>query len=454
MSIIIPKTIIIYYGVILMNKNFFLEVNKKADYFIERYENNIYISNFIDVIVSIGFPIALTGSIFYIAANPPRGTDYWLFKLWLSSAAQMKGALMVPYFFTWGIISVVISFSLSYKLSFKSIFDPILASVISTLSFLAFSFAGGPSGSFSPEVIYKITGPNGVLTAFIISIACFRLLTFIYNKNLYFNVKFGVSPLLSRSMKNLFPAMIIIPLMWLLGLIIGGLSGGSFQIGITAAIEYIVSLNSSLPKDMAGACASSLLYFTGMDGSMIKQPVYNVFMNQGGFGTFLPLSVLFILSYSKHLKQIGKLVLVPCIFNISFPIMFAAPIIMNPIYLIPFVLYPLIGTIINYLIISTGILSVTVEATYTMPVLLSGYFSTTGEIIGVMLQVLNFVLSLLIYYPFFLYHESRLVKLYGIEKEVNYPGSGYSARIQIHCAAAFKKIKEFSVVKKGSSLQK
>jgi cellobiose-specific phosphotransferase system component IIC len=62
-------------------------------------------------------------------------------------------------------------------------------------------------------------------------------------------------------------------------------------------------------------------------------------------------------------------------------------------------------------------LAVTVEATQTMPFMISGYFSTAGQAMGIFLQVFNFILSGLVYYPFFRCHELKLVEKYGTQEE-------------------------------------
>jgi len=384
--------------------------------FLEKFENNLYISSFKEAIISVGFPLMLAGSVFYIAVNPPRGTDSEFFKVWMSSAFEFRNELMIPYYFTCGMVSLVMAFTLSYKVSQKLKLNPLLSGIISVLSYLGLCFPGDTTGFFTIMDMSKITGPNGLFMALLVSIACVKILAFLERQKLCFNAPFGLSASLSIAFKNMFPIMAVIPLMWVLGWILRIILGHSLQLGLSSLAISIISSTSGLAKDMLSSAMTSLLYFIGMDGQAIKQPVYTVLMNQGGVGTLLPLIILFMLSYSRHLKHIGQLVIIPGLFNIPYPVIFAVPLILNPIYLIPFILCPLINTLLNYLIVASGMLTITVEATQTMPVILSGYFSTAGQVLGVVLQLFNFVLSAFIYYPFFRYHECRMMQLYEREK--------------------------------------
>jgi PTS system cellobiose-specific IIC component len=117
------------------------------------------------------------------------------------------------------------------------------------------------------------------------------------------------------------------------------------------------------------------------------------------------------------MKHIGKSTILPGLFNIPFPFLFAVPVIFNPIYIIPLILCPLVTTTVNYLVLMSGVLTVTVESTNTLPVLFSGYLSSAGHLIGVFLQLLNFIIALFIYYPFFKYHEGKIIARYGTRQE-------------------------------------
>lgn len=75
---------------------------------------------------------------------------------------------------------------------------------------------------------------------------------------------------------------------------------------------------------------------------------------------------------------------------------------MNPLLIIPFILAPLVLTLITYLAMSTGIVPrpAGIAVPWTMPVIISGYLASGGKIMGAVLQVVNLIIAALIYYPF------------------------------------------------------
>ncbi len=74
-----------------------------------------------------------------------------------------------------------------------------------------------------------------------------------------------------------------------------------------------------------------------------------------GAGATLALVVMFMFSKSQYLKSLGRLGFLPGLFNINEPIIFGAPIVMNPILGIPFIIGPIIMTILSYVLTITGL---------------------------------------------------------------------------------------------------
>ena len=111
--------------------------------------------------------------------------------------------------------------------------------------------------------------------------------------------------------------------------------------------------------------------------------------------------VIVIISKSKRLKDLGKLALVPGIFGINEPVVFGIPVIFNLRIAIPFVIVPVVNTIISGLVFSFNWVPYTtgVMLPWTTPPLISGWLST-GSWLGSVLQLFEIVLGMLIYYPF------------------------------------------------------
>lgn len=113
-----------------------------------------------------------------------------------------------------------------------------------------------------------------------------------------------------------------------------------------------------------------------------------------------------LLSKSKAQKQIGRVALIPALFGINEPILFGAPIVLNPIFFIPYVICGgIIGTV-PYWMMHFGLLKC---STFTPPyvgVFLEGYL-TNFDYMSIVANLIQIGLSILVWYPFFKIYEKR-----------------------------------------------
>ena len=112
--------------------------------------------------------------------------------------------------------------------------------------------------------------------------------------------------------------------------------------------------------------------------------------------------VLALLLFSKRIaaKKISKIALMPAIFNISEPITFGLPIILNPIYLIPWLVAQPLAFYIGLFAIKIGFIGPIVNnVPWTVPTLISGLLYT-GSFKGVIVQAVIVVVTTALYIPF------------------------------------------------------
>ncbi|HBE9725335.1 PTS transporter subunit EIIC [Clostridioides difficile] len=122
----------------------------------------------------------------------------------------------------------------------------------------------------------------------------------------------------------------------------------------------------------------------------------------------LALVVMFMFSKSQYLKSLGRLGFLPGLFNINEPIIFGAPIVMNPILGIPFIIGPIIMTILSYVLTITGVIPMMVaRLPFAMPAPIAAVMSTNWSILAGILVLINFVISFAVYYPFFKVFEKQ-----------------------------------------------
>jgi lactose/cellobiose-specific phosphotransferase system IIC component len=137
--------------------------------------------------------------------------------------------------------------------------------------------------------------------------------------------------------------------------------------------------------------------------NIITKHFLDTFVFMGGSGASICLlAALLIASRNNGSRRLAKISLVPGVFNINEILLFGLPVILNPIFLLPFVLVPLVMTMTSYLAVSLGFVPLpnqALELNWTTPPILGGYLST-GSLSGSLLQVFNLVLGTLMYIPF------------------------------------------------------
>ena len=140
----------------------------------------------------------------------------------------------------------------------------------------------------------------------------------------------------------------------------------------------------------------------GENAVIITDQFYSQFITFTGCGITMGLVInMFILSKSKQFKQLGRLSLVPACFNINEPVIFGLPIVLNPLMLVPYILVPVLSSIITFAAIKTGIMQPFggVMVPWTTPPIISGLL--VGGWKAAVLQVIVIILSTVIYHPFF-----------------------------------------------------
>lgn len=136
-----------------------------------------------------------------------------------------------------------------------------------------------------------------------------------------------------------------------------------------------------------------------------------LFVFPGGAGATLPLAALLALSKVERLRKIGRVTLVPSLFNINEPLLFGLPIVFNPFLAVPFVITPLLLATISYVAIARGI--VARPALYVpagVPSLASTYLATL-DVRAIALVCVNIGIATLLYIPFvraYERHEARI----------------------------------------------
>jgi Phosphotransferase system, EIIC. len=117
-----------------------------------------------------------------------------------------------------------------------------------------------------------------------------------------------------------------------------------------------------------------------------------------------------LFSKSKYLRNLGRVAILPGICNINEPVIFGAPIMLNPILAIPFIVGPIVTGIISYLAMYFNLVARPyILAPWTLPAPIGAYLTTGGDWRAIVLCLINIIITGIIYYPFFKAYERQML---------------------------------------------
>ncbi len=347
-----------------------------------------------------------------------------------AAGGSIYSVLSLLYNITFGFAAVYLAFAISFFDTAKTnIHSTIrLAACICSLGcYLAFL---GPDVLSGAKTLVGYTKMSNIFPAILISLLSTRLFLLFYN---FINKRHPAHTAFSRSMQTLVPILICFIIFGTVAEIITVIYG-------SANFNDLLTEMLSMPFNDIGATFlggflitlfESLLWFFGIHGGnvfdelltspsgvfafshgqIVTKPFIDTFVLIGGCGTAISLFIAIALfSKDRHKKRLCKTSAIPLIFNINEILIFGLPIVLNPIYLIPFLLTPIISYAVAYAALATGIIPPIINASvqWTTPVLISGY-KATGSIYGCVLQIVIILIGVAVYTPFVLI-ENRVQK--------------------------------------------
>jgi PTS system cellobiose-specific IIC component len=121
----------------------------------------------------------------------------------------------------------------------------------------------------------------------------------------------------------------------------------------------------------------------------------------GSGGTLTLLIVILVLSKRADYKTVAKLGMGPGLFNINEPVMFGLPIVLNPIMLIPFIVAPVVSTMIGFVATQLSLVNpVVVAVPWVVPPFLMSFLATGGDWRAPIVTLVSFAATLVIWAPF------------------------------------------------------
>jgi PTS system cellobiose-specific IIC component len=270
-------------------------------------------------------------------------------------------------------------------------------------------------------------GSKGLFTAILIALITVRVQKFFTDKNFVIKLPENVPPVVYESFLSLSPMVFLVLLFWAIRFVLGVDINHIVQ---TAFSPLVFALNT-LPGILVYALLVTLLWSVGINGDnavdAVVAPIFlqflaanveamtggqplpyitaygffTIFVNVGGTGATIALALIMLNSKEPGYRKVSRLSLPTQIFQINEPIFFGFPIVLNPIFMIPYILNALILTTGTYLLMHWGVLNKPfVNVPWTTPPLIGHYLVTGGDWKAPVWGAVSIVIAMAIYYPF------------------------------------------------------
>jgi PTS system cellobiose-specific IIC component len=399
--------------------------------------SNIYLQAIRDAFIVFTLPLIIAGSLFLIIANPPPifGLDTWVLRY--------QAAILVPYELSFGLMALFLTFGVAYSIAQYRRTEAVQPAVLAMVLFLVASVPIKDLNNLRLGEILPYLGGQGLLVGILFGIISVEVVYWFRKSRYTIRLPKTVPPNVKRSFEILVPAVLLLTLVWGLEWFISShtfvnadkqIQQYTLPILLMEVFKPLVIVQDSYPAAVLEIVLMMLLWSVGIHGmnivtaiampfwlttltanasgghGIVTEPFFHIFAHLGGSGATWPLVIYMLRSRSAQLRTVGKVALGPAIFNINEPVTFGVPMVLNPIMMIPFVLVPVLIVTINYLVFSFGLVHVpVVMQPFTVPIGLSGFIATGGDIRGSLLQFFDLAVSAVLYYPFFKAWERILV---------------------------------------------
>lgn len=414
-----------------------IAVVDKMKPFFEKVSNNPYLRAIRDGFVSC-LPVILFSSLFILVACIP---EIWDFK-WDD---YVSGLLWQAYGYSMGILSVLmvatiaksLTDNFNHKLPKLRQINTVSVMIVSIICFLLLSVEGVDKG-----IATEFMGTKGLLSAFVVAFTVPNIYKFFVGRGITIKLPEEVPHYIAQTYADLFPLAASITFFWVFSFVFRDVTGMLFG-------NWILELFKPLFQAADGYIGIALIYgamamfwFVGIHGPSIVEPavtaiyIANIELNLqmvqagehatailthptsyfvatlGGTGaTLMFCAMCAFIAKSKQLRTVGRSSIIPVIFAVNEPILFGAPIVLNPVLFVPFILAPIANVwLYKFFVDVLGMNAFSYILPWTTPGTIGLIVATGFAKLSFFLAPLLLVVDAVIYYPFFRAYDKQLVE--------------------------------------------
>ena len=410
---------------------------EKGKPFFEKLSRNIYLRAIRDGFIA-GMPVILFSSIFILIAFVPNS---WGFK-W---SDEVVAFLMKPYSYSMGILALLVAGTTAKSLTDSvnrsmektnqiNYMSTLLAAIVGLLILAADPIENGLATGF--------LGTKGLLSAFLAAFVTVAIYKVCVKNNVTIRMPDEVPPNISQVFKDVIPFTLSVVSLYALDLLARHFVGSSVAESIGKFFAPLFSAADGYLGITIIFGAFAFFWFVGIHGPSIVEPAIaaityaNAEVNlnllqqgmhadkiltsgtqmfivtMGGTGATLVVPFMFMwLTKSKRNRAIGRASVVPTFFGVNEPILFGAPLVLNPIFFIPFIFAPIANVwIFKFFIETLGMNSFTANLPWTTPAPLGLVLGTNFQVLSFILAALLIVVDVVIYYPFLKVYDEQILE--------------------------------------------
>ncbi len=271
-------------------------------------------------------------------------------------------------------------------------------------------------------------GATGIFTALIVTILSIKIYSFIQNKNLVIKMPESVPPAVAAPFLSTIPIAITILVFLAVRLLMELTPFGTVQNAIYVILtKPLLGLGGSIWLVLFLIFIQQIFWFLGIHGTSVTliaiwKPVATVLMaanldayNAGqplpyiltwAFMAYMvhcklsPIAALVVFGKSEQAKTIGKVALVPALFNIHEPFIFGLPVVLNATLLIPWLFIEPLQIGIAYLLMVWTEAIPVLPMPFTLPLFFQGVLSTNFNFWSIAITAVMFIVGFVLWVPF------------------------------------------------------
>lgn len=411
----------------MIHVNKIIKFIEKMKPFFEKVASNPYLTAIRDGFVAL-MPVILFSSLFILVAYVP---NVWGFH-W---PKNIETTIMKVYQFTMGMLALYMAGTVTKSLTDnKNLKLPKTnqINVISTFVAAESSLLIVAMNPVKDGISIDMLGTKGLIASFIVAFVIPNIYKFFIGRNITIKMPPQVPGNIAQAFKDMIPFAASVGLFWILDIAIRHIANGNLAELATIILSPLFTAANGYLGFAIIFGFIAFFWFIGVHGPSVVGPAVIAIMynNQvenlrlfregqhahialtqstqdfvaliGGTGaTFLVPYIFIFLCKSKELKAVGKASFIPTTFAVNEPLLFGAPIILNPVFMIPFIVTPILNSwVLKFFVENLGMNGFMHFLPWPTPGPIGIYMASNFAPLSLLLIAVIMILDFVIWMPF------------------------------------------------------